>query len=129
MTILPTFGRRGSTTAEFAFTIPVVLTAIFAMTQLGLLFFANAGLQNAVGDAARMATIWPRRSENQLRAELAASRFGLNPTYLTTPTFSYGSANGSDYVEISVSYRSQLSFILFQFPLITLTETRRAYLP
>ena len=122
-------GRSGATTAEFAFTIPVVLTAIFAMTQLGILFFANAGLQNAVGETARLATLWPRRSETQLRAKLTATRFGINPAYLSTPQFTYGTANGSSYVEIRVSYRSQLNFIFFEYPLITLTQSRRAYLP
>lgn len=129
MITFPRLDRAGATVVEFALTIPLILSAIFAMTQFGIVFVANAGLQNAVGEAARMATLWPRKSEDELRAKLAASRFGINPTYLSTPQFTYGSANGSDYLEISVSYQCQLDFVFISVPVITLHQARRAYLP
>lgn len=124
-----TMDDSGAVVADFALTISVVLTVIFAMFQFGIIFIANAGLQNAVGDAARLATLWPRRSQEQLAAQLTLSHFGLSAANLSTPTFTYGTSNGSDYVDISQSYNAQLNFAFFDYPTITLHQTRRAYLP
>ncbi len=121
--------RRGTAAAEFALTIPIFLAIMFGVIQVGILFFANAGLQNALGDGAREATLWPRKSETELAAEITASRFGVKPDNMADPVFTYGAAGGQDYVEISVSYTADLNFLLFQVPGITLQHSRRAYLP
>lgn len=121
--------RRGATAAEFALTVPMLLMILVAFVQVGVLFFANAGLQNAVGEAARAATLWPRRTEAQIEQELMDSRFGLNADLMDEPVFTYGREGGQDFVEITVTYTPNLNFIFFEVPGVTLTQTRRAYLP
>lgn len=121
--------RRGATAAEFALTVPLLLMILVAFVQVGALFFANAGLQNAVGEAARAATLWPRRTEAQIEQELMDSRFGLNADLMDEPVFTYGREGGQDFVEITVTYTPNLNFIFFEVPGVTLTQTRRAYLP
>lgn len=121
--------RRGATAAEFALTVPLLLMILVAFVQVGVLFFANAGLQNAVGEAARAATLWPRRTEAQIEQELMDSRFGLNADLMDEPVFTYGREGGQDFVEITVTYTPNLNFIFFEVPGVTLTQTRRAYLP
>ena len=121
--------RDGSTAAEFALVIPVVVMIIFGTIQLGIIFFANAGLQNALGDGARVATLWPPRTEQDIRAELLASRFGIDPQKMAAPVITTGSASGQNFIEINVSYTTDLNFIFFKVPGITLEHSRRAYLP
>ena len=119
--------RKGGAAAEFALVSPVLLGALIGLAQLGILFFANAGLTNAVAEGARYATIYPRPSNTQIQAKISAQRFGLNPTYLTTPTITPGTSSGANYLEISMSYNVPLNFVIVRGPTVTLTKTRRAY--
>jgi Flp pilus assembly protein TadG len=121
--------RRGAAAAEFALSLPTAALIIIAFIQVGSLFLANAGLQNALGEGARVATLWPRRSANQIRAEIDASRFGLDPANFAQPQLAFGTAGGQDFVDITLTYTPQLDFIFFEVDALTLQHTRRAYLP
>jgi Flp pilus assembly protein TadG len=121
--------RRGSTAFEFAAVVPVMVLALFSCLQFGILFYANAGLQNAIGEGARLATLWPRRNQAQIAAQINASDFGLDPARLQPTQFSFGRAGGQDFVQITMTYNTELNFLFFRIPGVTLTETRRAYLP
>lgn len=121
-------GRRGSTTMEFVLVLPILLGLIFASIQVGMAFFANAGLQNAVAEGAREATLWPRRTDAQVRARITSSRFGLNPDYLSTPVVTYGTEDDQDYVEIQASCTVSLDFGIFSMPGVVINESRRAWL-
>ena len=115
--------------AEFALVVPVFLTIIFAIVQIGILFFANAGLKHSLGEAARYATLYPRRTDDQIKTRLQATRFGLDPQYLAAPVISHGVSQGTDYADISVQYTVHMDLFLFDMPVITLSDQRRAYLP
>ncbi|MGL6042287.1 MAG: hypothetical protein ACRC1J_00015, partial [Sandaracinobacteroides sp.] len=106
-----------------------LVIGLFGCIQFSILFFANAGLQNAVGDSARQATLWPRRTQSQLVAELDASKFGLEASRLSAPQFTYGTSGGQAYVEISMTYTTELDLAFFKVNGIVLSESRRAYLP
>jgi Flp pilus assembly protein TadG len=121
--------RSGSAAGEFALTIPVAVMIIFGTVQLGAAFWANAGLQNGVGEAARVATLWPARSDSEIRAKLNSSMFGVDRTKLTTPAFVRGTAGGQNYVDISVSYQTSVDMLVFEIPLFTIRQSRRAYVP
>jgi Flp pilus assembly protein TadG len=121
--------RRGSAAAEFALTIPVAVMIILGIVQLGAAFWANAGLQNGLGEAARVATLWPRRSDTEIRNRLNTSMFGVDPAKLSTPTIVPGTAGGQDYVDITVTYRTSVNLILFEIPLFNIDHSRRAYRP
>ena len=86
--------RRGATAVEFALIAPVLIAFLLGVAQLGVLFFANAGLQNALAEGARLATIFPRPSEAAVAAKITQQRFGLDPARLTDPSFAYGTTNG-----------------------------------
>jgi Flp pilus assembly protein TadG len=121
--------RRGATAAEFALSVPVALLIIVAFIQMGVLFFANAGMQNALNEGARAATLWPRRDAAQIRTEINAARFGLNPDLLGEPRMVFGTEGGQDFVEITLTYTPELNFLFFEVDALTLTHTRRAYRP
>jgi Flp pilus assembly protein TadG len=121
--------RRGAAAAEFALVIPGLVLVIFTCIQLGVLFLANAGLQNAVGEGARVATLWPRRSAAQITAEIDASKFGLKDTGLSEPQLVYGNASGQDFVDVTMTYTTSLNLVFFEIDGIELEQTRRAYMP
>ena len=118
---------RGIGAVEFALIAPVICAFIVGVAQLGMLFFANAGLQSAVAEGARLATIFPRPSNELIIQRITDQRFGLDPAYITAPTVNDFEVNGRDYKEISMRYQVPLDFIFFQTSPVTLVANRRVF--
>ena len=112
---------------EFALLAPVLVGFIIGISQLGLLFYANAGLGNAVSEGARLATLFPRPTNEQIAARINERRFGLDPAHVVGPTIVDGSDNGTPYADITMSYAAPLNFIFYKVGPIRLTRTRRVY--
>lgn len=119
---------RGSAAAEFALAVPVLVLFLAGIAQLGVLFAANAGLQQAVGEGARLATIYPRPDDTTITTRIRKMSFALNATYLDAPTLTHGVANGVPYLDISLTYHPPVNFIVFSGPQISITQSRRAYI-
>lgn len=124
-----TLGRdcEGIAAAEFAMMAPLVLLLLFLMLNLGLLFEAYNGVQHAVGEGARLATIYPRPADSQLTAAIQNAEFGLDPSLISAPSYSHGSNSGIDYVDVTLTYNAPITFPLFSLPAVPLTYTKRAY--
>jgi Flp pilus assembly protein TadG len=118
---------RGVAAMEFALVAPLFLLLLIGILQFGLGFYASAGLRNGVEAAARYAQIYPRPTDSQIRSTLTSSTYGLNPSLLTTPTLTHGTANGVDYVDISASYNYPLTLVFMPVTSVTLSHSRRAY--
>lgn len=119
----------GASAVEFALVIPVLLTMIIGIMQIAIMFFADAGLQQAVETGARYATIYPNPSDAQILAKVSSSKFGLDNSRITGPSVSHGTANGVKFVEVTMAYAVPLNFIFFQTDPVSLSHTRRAYQP
>jgi Flp pilus assembly protein TadG len=120
--------RRGVGAIEFGLTAPLMLIMVLGIAQLGTLFAANAGLQHAVDEGARLATIYPRPTDAAIIAMINQKKFRLASNRITGPTLTHDvSAAGIPYVDITMSYAVPLNFVLFTTPPITLSQTRRAY--
>jgi len=118
---------RGVGALEFALSSGILLLLLVGMAQIGILAIANAGLQNAVGEGARLATISPTPSDSTIISRINAKRFGLISSRITGPTIAHGTDNGTPYVDVTMSYSVPLNFVFFTTPAVTLTETRRAF--
>lgn len=118
---------RGIAAAEFAMMAPLVLLLLFMVINLGLLFEAYNGVQHAVGEGARYATIYPRPSDDQITTVIQNAQFGLDPNLVSAPTYTHGNSNGIDYVDVTLSYQAPVSFPLFTMPAVPLSYTKRAY--
>lgn len=124
---------KGAAAIEFAIAAPVFVLLLMGMAQFSLVLFAQAGLDNAVTQAARQATLYrppmmtEAQREQEILDELDAGRFGLAPERLSDPVIAYGTSNGSPYAEITLSYTMPLAFGFYTMDPITLTETRRAF--
>lgn len=118
--------REGATILEFALIAPVLLAMLIGIAQLGMMFYAQAGLKSSVEDAARFATLWPKPSEAQIKARITANRFGMDTAKIEGPTVRFGPPSFPSYVDISMSYNVTINYVMGQHT-IKLTETRRAF--
>jgi Flp pilus assembly protein TadG len=120
--------RRGVSAVEFALVSPIFILLIVGAVQMGHLFYAHAGLRNAVSEGARYATIHPRPSSEQVVQRIRANREPLEAGRYSDPTVSFNqdAATGAWYADIAMSYSLGLNFVLFHAP-VTLNYSRRAY--
>ena len=118
---------KGAAALEFALAVPVLVTFIVGIAQLGILFMANNGLDSAVAAGARYATIYPRPSDTQIQTLIASERWGLDPANMTTPVIQHGTTSNNNWVRISTSYNVDLNFVFFTIEDVTLSETRTAW--
>jgi Flp pilus assembly protein TadG len=122
--------ERGASAVEFAIAVPVLLVMIIGIIQLGILFMANAGLQQAVEEGARFATIFPNPDDSEIIARVNDRRFGLDAANVTGPSVTPGTtSDGINYVDVTMSYSAPLNFVFFETDPVTLSHTRRAYQP
>ena len=119
---------RGVTAIEFATVAPLMIGMMVGMTQMGVLFFANADLRNAVAAGARTASIFPTPSDAVILDAVDDQVAGLRKKYLTAPTIAKGTdAAGNPWIEISMAYKPPLNFVFFEMPAVTLREKRRVF--
>jgi Flp pilus assembly protein TadG len=120
--------ERGATLIEFALILPALLTFIVGITQLGTLFFVNSDLRAAVGEGARLASLYPVPSDSTITTGVSSKFVHLTGSNLTAPSVSHGTdTSGNPYVEITAAYRVPLNFIFFTVSPVTITETRRVF--
>jgi len=117
----------GSPSVDFALTLPALVMMTVGVMQLGIAFLANAGLRNAVEAGARYSTVYPYPTDDQIKAKVTSSAFGIDSTQLSTPTVTHGTSNGESYVDVSATYPIRFNFIFFTTPSFNLSYTRRAY--
>jgi Flp pilus assembly protein TadG len=117
----------GIAAVEFALALPVLLGLIVGATQLGMLYFANADLRNAVAAGARLASIYPRPDDAAVIAQINARVTRLDSHFVVGPTVARGSISGRAYADIEMRYAVPLDFIIFRTPPVTLVETRRVF--
>lgn len=119
--------QDGIAAAEFAMMAPLLLLLLFMVLNLGLLFEAYNGVQHAVGEGARLATLYPRPTDSQITTTIQDAQFGLDPALVSAPTYSHGTNSGIAYVDVTLTYNAPINFPLFNLPAVALTYSKRAY--
>src|SRR5690349_6477307 len=116
--------ENGAAVVEMAFALPIILTMVYGIFQLGVIFAANAGMQHALGEGARYATLYPAPSDTQIVTKMNSKLFGtkVGQFAVADPT---GPAN---YKDLQVTYTVTPNFLFFKLPAITLVRTKRVYL-
>jgi Flp pilus assembly protein TadG len=120
----------GSTAIEFAVALPALVTIIWSIFQTGLIFQANAGVQHALGEAARYATLFPTPTDAQIQARITAKKFGVQNGTWNTPVIdntNVAPANGG-YKTITVTYSQPTDFLFFNGPTVNITKSKIIYL-
>ena len=121
-------GERGAAAIEMALTLPLLLTFVYGIFQLGVILQANAGMQHALGEGARMATIFPRPADSAIVTTMSNSVFGMNVGAFGTPTVTTPTATcAPNCRDLTVTYSVTPNFLFFNGPTINLTRTKRVY--
>jgi Flp pilus assembly protein TadG len=121
--------RRGSTAAEFALTLPIFAMLIFSFFNIARVYNGRAGVLNGLGEVARVATLWPLRSQADMTAAFNDRAFGLVDGEVPSLSYATGTVNGQNFVDITVTYTPVINFFLIEVSPITLTYSRRAFRP
>jgi len=119
---------KGVGAMEFALILPLLILLIVGIAQMGIMYFAHAGLRSLVAEGARFASISPRPTDAAIKARLSQPGFGLEPTRLKTPVVTYGTTGGNSWADISVSYTVHLDFIFWAPAPFDITQTRRVFI-
>jgi Flp pilus assembly protein TadG len=120
--------EQGAAAIEMAFALPVLLLFVFGIFQLGVILQANAGMQHALGEGARLATIFPKPSDAAIVTKMDESEFGMNVGTFHTPTISTPATSVcTNCRDLQVTYTVTPDFIFFKAPTITLTRNKRVY--
>ena len=119
--------RRGAAVIEMAFALPALIVLMWMIIQLGLVFRAMSGIQHGLGEGSRMATIFPKKTDAQIRAKISDAVYGIGPGNFTIATPTSGSADGANYVDLRVTYSQATDMLLFPGPTINVSRSKRVW--
>ncbi|MFP5328926.1 MAG: TadE/TadG family type IV pilus assembly protein [Alphaproteobacteria bacterium] len=127
MTALRKIGgdKSGSAAIEFVVAAPVLVSMLWGIFQFAILLQANAGMHHALGEGARLATVWPTPSTTAIQAKITSAKFGLGNGTWATPVITTPAAGT---MQIDVSYQQPLDFLFFDGPTVTLAASKTVYL-
>jgi Flp pilus assembly protein TadG len=121
--------QRGGAAVEFAISVPVLILCIYGIFQVGLLYEANAGMQHALGEGARLASLYDRSTTSHvptdaaIKAKMTAQLFGKNDgTFVVADP-----VPGTGFKTLSISYTRQMSFLILPGPSVTLNRSKKVY--
>jgi hypothetical protein len=127
---------------EFAFAFPVLVILIYCIAQLGMVYRAVSGMQHALGEGARLATLCVNisstscnsPSDDDIAERMEEAVYGVGPGTFTyavtpiddplTPTVDESDAGWRD---LEVTYTQETSLLLAPGPTIVVTRNKRAW--
>ena len=125
----------GAAAIEMAFALPILIVMIWMFVQLAEVYRAVAGIQQALGEGARYATLClsptsagcTSPTADNIAAKINASVYGIGPgTFSVTPPVKQVSGTSS-YYDLSVSYTQPTSLLILPGPTISLTRSKRVW--
>lgn len=128
--------EEGVAAIEAAFALPIVLIMIWMIVQLGLVYRALAGIQQALGEGARYATLCVNPDYNgcdaptpaQVQARVNQTVYGIGPGTFDVPLPTTGVSGTAQYYDVTVNYTQGTSLLLFPGPTVTLSRSKRVWL-
>lgn len=131
--LAPLRDERGAAAIEMAIALPVLVVMLWGIFQLGVAFQANAGMQHALGEGARLATVCQNPTADgdcstatttAIADEIKAKTFGTRIGAFKVDDI----VEKDDYMDLSVTFTMTTNFLLFDGPVINLTRTKRVYI-
>lgn len=119
--------ERGLATIEMAFALPILLLFIYGIFQVGMIMAASAGMQHALGEGARLATIYPTPTDTAIKTRINDKLFGAYVGQFTVAD-PVADSTGKSYKDLSVTYTVTPNYLFFTAPDITLVRSKRVYL-
>ena len=125
----------GAAVIEMAFAFPVVIVMIWMIFQLAQVYRAVAGIQQALGEGARYATLCLNPSATgcsipsatQVQTKVNDSVYGIGPGTFVVPLPTKSSSGSSSYYDITVNYTQPTSLLLVPGPTINVSRSKRVW--
>jgi Flp pilus assembly pilin Flp len=126
----------GVAAIEMAFALPILLAMIWMIVQLGMVYRAVAGIQQALGEGARYATLCVNPDFDgcdaptpaQVRTKVLNSVFGIGPGDFSAPLPTTGTSGTAQYYDVTVDYTQETNLLLFPGPTINVSKSKRVWL-
>lgn len=126
---------RGVAVIEMAFALPVFVIMLWALIQLAMVYRALAGIQQALGEGARYATLCINPAATgcfspdgtSIRNKVMGSVYGIGPGTFTVPTPVSQSSGTGRYFDITVNYSQPTSLLLLPGPTINVSRSKRVW--
>ena len=115
---------RGVAAVEMAFAFPILMIMLWMIIQLGLVFRAVSGMQHALGEGARYATIYPRPTDTQITQRIQDKVYGSGPGTFTVSS----PVSGTGFVTLQVSYSQPTSLLFLPGPTVSLTRSKKVWI-
>ena len=120
--------ERGAAIIEMAFALPALIILIWGIAQLGMMYRAIAGVQHALGEGARLATIYPQPTDDAIETAMDEAVYGIEPGEFTIyPPEAGLSDAGEAYLDLRVDYEQPTNLLLFPGPTISITREKRVW--
>ena len=121
--------ENGAAVIEMAFALPVLIVLLWLIVQLGLVFRATAGIQQALGGGARQATVWTGENvdEASIKAAVEDAVYGIGPGNFTVPAPTRGTDCDDQCLDVTVQYEQKTDLLLVPGPTIRVKRTKRVW--
>ena len=118
---------RGAAMIEMAFALPIFIMMVWMLVQLGFVFRATSGMQHALGEGARFATIWPTPTPGQIQQRVLDEVYGTRPGTFNVPMPVVGDDCDNRCVDLVVEYEQSTNLLLVPGPTIEVSRTKRVW--
>lgn len=118
--------RRAVSAIEAAIVMPVLLTFMIGIFELSMIFYYQAALNDALGSAARYATLSPTPTTTQVRTRIIDN--STMPMGSVTVTVTSGmTASGRTYYDLAATYNYAMHVPFLSLPSIPVEAEKRAF--
>jgi Flp pilus assembly protein TadG len=127
--------QEGAAAVEMAFAIPVLVVMLWAFVQLAEVYRAVAGIQQALGEGARYATLCVNASSTgcdtptatQIKTKITSSVYGIGPGTFTVSDPVNGTSGTARYYDLTVGYTQPTDLLMFPGPTMSLSRSKRVW--
>ena len=119
--------EQGAAVIEMAFALPVLIIMMWALVQFGLVFRAMSGIQHGLGEGARYATLYPQPDASLIKSKIGATVYGIGPGDFTIENPVSGTADGADYLDLTVTYKQDTDLLVLPGPTIEVSRSKRVW--
>ena len=127
----------GVAAVEMAFALPILIVLIWMFVQLAQIYRAMAGIQQALGEGARFATLCldpgptgcTVPTAGQVKNRISETVYGIGPGnfIVADPTPGNSMIDGSSYYDLTVTYSQPTTLLLFPGPTINVSRSKRVW--
>jgi len=128
--------QEGAAAVEMAFALPVLVVMLWAFVQLAQVYRAVAGIQMALGQGARYATLCVNPTSSgcgapttaQVKTQIQDSVYGLGPGTFTVPDPTSGTDGTGKYYDLRVSYSQPTDLLFVPGPTMSVSRSKRVWI-